>query len=70
MRSFGKAKVVQVCILQQDKQPVVEDVFELLNIVNASLCKLKGLWMLVARKIVLSGRLWGFLAVGVMDIIW
>ena len=69
MRSFGKAKVVQVCILQQDKQPVVEDVFELLNTVNASLGK-QGLWMLVARKIISSGWLWGFLAIGVMDIIW
>ena len=62
--------MVQVCTLQQDKQVVVEDVFELLNIVNASLCKLKGFWMLVARKIISSGWLWGCLAIGLMDMIW
>ena len=61
--------MVHVCTLQQDKQTVFEDVFELLNTVSSSLCKLKGLWMLVERKIISSGRLWGFLAVGVMDII-
>ena len=68
--SFGKAKVVQVCTLQQDKQVVAEDVFEILNTANASLCKLKWFWMLVARKIISSGWLWGLLAIGVMDIIW
>ena len=47
--------MVQVCILQQDKQPVVEDVFELLNIVNAYLCKLKGLWMVVEKNIIMYG---------------
>ena len=48
--------MVQVCTLQQGKQAVAEDVFELVNTVNASLCKLKGLWMLVAIKFILSNE--------------
>ena len=47
--------MVQVCTLQKDKQAIAEDVFELLSNVDSSLCKLKGLWMLVARKIISSG---------------
>ena len=48
--------MVQVCTLQQDKQAVVEDVFDLLKTDNASLCKLKGLWMLVAIKFISSNE--------------